>query len=154
VSNAAAPPFAAAARAGRPVAWLMIGLLLLQWAAQVCAVHCGMAAPADARPTIGAASVVPPAAGGSDAVPPIHPTSPAAQGAASPVGVPSAAAAPAATGLDSPCLLIAWCDLGQVAMVAIPPGPDAEPPARSGIAAPPGRAPSFLRAPEERPPTA
>jgi hypothetical protein len=145
VTTDVAPSFAAASRAGRPIAWLMIGLLLLQWAAQLCAAHCGMTTPADRIATVGAAFVAPSVADGSGGEQAHRPAASEGQGAA---------ASPVRAGVDSPCLLIAWCDLGQVAMVAVPPGPDAEPPPRARIVALPGRAPSFLRAPEERPPTA
>jgi hypothetical protein len=148
-------------RALRRVAWLLLGLLALQWAAQLCAAHCGIAAPA--------VRMLPFAVAAADARTPGPGPSAVEQAPVGPAGVAAAdalvaahcdgsdvrlASADAEPAADAPCPMIDACDLGQAAMLAGGPPVRGELPGAQRPAATSPVPHAFLRAPEERPPTA
>jgi hypothetical protein len=126
-------------RPTRAVAALMLAMLVVQLAAQWCAWHCGAAGARDGAPFVAVSGGASPP--GSAAV--------AAVGAA---GDP-AAHDPAVDG-PAACGAIDWCELGQTPPLAPGAAPRGVLAAFASAPAPQAPIPSFLRTPEERPPSA
>ena len=132
-------------RAGmRPVAWLLLTLLLLQAGAQWCAAHCGIASFGAGVSMFDAAD----AAGVSDRIGDV----PAASSVSAP-GVPGPADDRSASA-EAPCTLAAWCELGQASLL-----PTAVAGSLPGRVTVPIRSPAivavlFQNMPGDRPPTA
>jgi hypothetical protein len=126
-------------RPTRAVAALMLAMLVVQLAAQWCAWHCGAAGARDGAPFV--------AAGGGALA-----SGPAAVAAFDAAGDP-VAGEPAVDG-PAGCGAVDWCEIGQTPPLA--PGATARGALAASVPAPapPEPIPSFLRIPEERPPTA
>jgi hypothetical protein len=136
-------------RPARTVAALMLAMLVVQFAAQWCAWHCGAVDLLERSPFPlrgDAAATTPVDASGSAGAD----VTPGAAGPALAASTSDAAASDAST----PCGAEAWCELGQTPPLASPAAPvvahaaTAPDPARSAPVA------AFLSSPEERPPTA
>lgn len=140
MSAAAAAP-TARSRSVRAGVLVLLLLWVVQFGAQLCAVHCGVA------PTTPHASAVD---GGADrvaAVASVSSGAPVAEPPAAGGGSPPAAHAPG-------CPLAEVCDLGQSAMLPAAARTPAAIAAPEGPPAPPARAARFERSPEDRPPAA